>query len=1647
MDNKYRSIKLFAVMVFAFFVSMTITSAKRYEDIDSLLEGIVEKYETESHPVDYVYIIGNHVFTGSYAYTLKELNTASRTIPEGTDTYMYYVERTLDENLQPTGWNVEGAKDAYGSELKLNGPFTITLVDGVADPDFASYKETAKTGITTAFAELDPEVQELVEELKDAALDSIDIALNEDEVDEIVSSYNEIVDGIVGLWNDAKTLEAQQTAKKAELDALYEADKANYSDADKVALDKAYEAATEAIEDADDETTMGDAIQAYKDTKALLMTDEDKAEAALETAKDNAKKAIDKYADVLKEHGTYETNAQELADAITNAKRAIDAADLDNLNTALEKAKETMDAVKTDEELAAEALAQAKTNAKAALQTKYETLAPEVTEKDAELKEAQSNGNKAIDEASSIDAVTKAQTAAENAMDDVLTDAEIEALTINTDELTQNSVDKINSRVNKNTLELVKEGNKITVKVKSPKTLLSSEVTDPQNGIGLVAGLRDLLKLVFNKDTRLIDEIVLTYSRAEFVLNDDGWVEGEETNGSVVAATLNEMLKVMGGKDKLTNLDGKDITLEYKLNEKTINEGNITKYTIHFENEIKPVNTDKNVENILAKMFASTTEEEFKATVNAETGKVTLFNNKTKLSEATDLADVVAATLVEGVNLTITYNEHDYVFTQETAAAECEKLIAAIKTDVAETEDTTNVKTLTFKYTVEDYIVNEVTRKDITVIVDFIKYVNSDDTMYSFYETNKKVIENDSLTNDYYYVEDYTKGTKNLTVVLLDRAKDVKDTNIVSSIMELLNGDFQKVTLTSGEITEEITNANEAQTKFNLFIAKLLGEAVYSNALDVSNLYGKTFTITVTHKETITNQSATSGEYEVLFKAYVDVDKYVNEGFENVNKDPETFGFTTSLKDNVVTLNVKNDKEISSFAKTGLIAKLWELAGNKKVKSVTINIGSSTPIVLDEGTMTYEMTDMSKLASAITKAMAIALGKEEITNEKLSSLRNVDFKVTVQLIDNENVSSEMDKVNHTETYTIKVDSFVDLDALFTDIATLTNGSFKSEFIDHSLLYTITLNDNKITGASIINNIGSKIYNFVHDDNRISKVSINGKDLDTSSDDNAQRGMRSAFYQASGAKDLQSNLVNAFANENAKLNIEFTMISDSHTSHNHEDNTKDTYTITFKIANFEADKLLSSLTDASNKFFTSTYNAEAKELDVKLKSLTTKLDSDSINGTSLITTIAPYAGLIKSIKLGETSIDLTDIKGSIITELVKLTKVETPTINDLVGQSTKVTIELKDNVNEAEIVEFTVNFKTDAIADFNSGSGESFQTAVNDHDIINLTGSVSAPSAGLTIGEGKLINGSKEAIIKGNVTIEGSNVTLNNVSITGKVTVKGSNVEINGNRGSENGEDTTLISGGIVTESSAEKVTIDSVVVEGTATGLSTKDGKNAVISATDTKEFTLSNSKVSYLAGGEDARIYSLLYINGLANIEKNEIDITNVKNPIEFKVEEKVQDGTTIKDNKFTGSNADTNNAEARNVISIYDAEEGATIEISGNEFAYADWAVRISNSSNLEVKYIISNNTVVANANSDEEQTALIGLQATNENYDFSNVIIIAEGNTIAGKPYTVHEKYYETSEAEEKEPATRLYYVAFTGTATFSEAKMPQVNPSGE
>lgn len=223
----------------------------------------------------------------------------------------------------------------------------------------------------------------------------------------------------------------------------------------------------------------------------------------------------------------------------------------------------------------------------------------------------------------------------------------------------------------------------------------------------------------------------------------------------------------------------------------------------------------------------------------------------------------------------------------------------------------------------------------------------------------------------------------------------------------------------------------------------------------------------------------------------------------------------------------------------------------------------------------------------------------------------------------------------------------------------------------------------------------------------------------------------------------------------------------------------------------------------------------------------------------------------------------------------------------------------------------------------------------DIDTVELTKDVviETEEETLTLDKKITINGNG-ATIKSKLNITGNEVKIQDVKLNNTVTVTG------------------------------ENVVLDEVEMTGFDTGYSnSKPSGVSLIKVNSDGPFTLTNSTISKVTG----TAYNLINIATPEKIviENNTFgtgtdDLTGIYNLIEFSQAQNkaVKDGTIIRNNVF-------NSKAGNNVISMFNIEDGATITIENNTFAYSGNALRLSNYFNTSATFNIYDNTVLDGSN----------------------------------------------------------------------------------
>ena len=253
---------------------------------------------------------------------------------------------------------------------------------------------------------------------------------NATTTDAVATAKNTAVDAVNAVKTKAQKLADAKTTAKNDLDALLDGKNPDdYDQADWDALTQAINDAKTAI----DAATTLDAIEAAKtpaqNTADNTKTKEQKAAEALQAAKTSAKADLDALLDGKNPDDYDQADWNALTQAINDAKTAIDAATtLDAVEAAKTPAQQAEANTKTKEQKAAEALQNAKDNAKADL----DTLQSGKNQNDYDeadwttLTQAITDGKTAIDNATTTEAITTAKNNAVDAVNAVKTKAQKE---------------------------------------------------------------------------------------------------------------------------------------------------------------------------------------------------------------------------------------------------------------------------------------------------------------------------------------------------------------------------------------------------------------------------------------------------------------------------------------------------------------------------------------------------------------------------------------------------------------------------------------------------------------------------------------------------------------------------------------------------------------------------------------------------------------------------------------------------------------------------------------------------------------------------------------------------------------------------------------------------------------------------------------------------------------------------------------------------------------------------------------------------------------------------------------------------------------------------------------------------------------------
>ncbi|UUM50587.1 DUF1542 domain-containing protein [Streptococcus suis] len=345
----------------------------------------------------------------------------------------------LDKAKEDADKAIDVATDASGVAKALEaGKATIDAINTTTSAEKAAAKkdleaaynakkaEIANSGLT---AEEKAAKQAELDKAKEDADKAIDVATDVSGVAKALEDGKSTIDAI------NTTTSAEKAAAKKDLEAAYNAKKAEIANSGLIAeekaakqaeLDKAKEDATKSIDTATTDDSVHKALTEGKSTIAAIDTTASPKKTAakqdLETAY-NAKKAEIENSALTAEEKV--AKQAELDKAKEDADKAIDTApDASGVAKALEDGKSAIDAINTitsAEKAAAKQALEEAYNAKKAEIENSALTAEEKAAKQAELDKAKADADKAIDAATDASGVAKALEAGKSAIDAINT--------------------------------------------------------------------------------------------------------------------------------------------------------------------------------------------------------------------------------------------------------------------------------------------------------------------------------------------------------------------------------------------------------------------------------------------------------------------------------------------------------------------------------------------------------------------------------------------------------------------------------------------------------------------------------------------------------------------------------------------------------------------------------------------------------------------------------------------------------------------------------------------------------------------------------------------------------------------------------------------------------------------------------------------------------------------------------------------------------------------------------------------------------------------------------------------------------------------------------------------------------------------------
>ncbi len=930
------------------------------------------------------------------------------------------------------------------------------------------------------------------------------------------------------------------------------------------------------------------------------------------------------------------------------------------------------------------------------------------------------------------------------------------------------------------------------------------------------------------------------------------------------------------------------------------------------------------------------------------------------------------------------------------------------------------------------------------------------------------------------YELNFDETTGKVTFTAIDpnlQIESIKNSGIIAELSRILaTGNYTEIKITDlADSTKTVSlNANATTETIATEINKLV-----NGSTSLADLTNKKFNVELVLAEEKIPEDNNLSEFEIDFVSIAKTNKY----FENSNGGAiyklSCISSEDSEKCNVV-INILNSSANINASQNGLdvLATIIKNALNSKlVESVNLQLGN-----------TYKTLEYSEVKDGLVNDIRNYLDIVADTYADLTKENFGDIVIKFNLKDG--VISNYDSNVRTEEYKFEIGEYVNTDDIVDQIVNENNKSNLGSVSDSNEFYNLSREGNKLIFnvnlqsngelyrfQTVTNGLEKIIYDssngVIKNNEQISKIVV--IDNNTNNEYELKTGKESGntlteiLATILGVTSANGTKVSPSMLKNLDISIRFEIATDKELIpglNGYGVYTKDsqyaTYDASFKINGFNVkDMITKGFKNDEYLTLIETDEENVYDLNVTLKDVNTTLEEADLLGK-----LGWYVGLFKSITITvdeqePVELDLSDVDAArkTIDEVLKLT--DSSTLEDLYNKEFTLQLVLADDVNlklpktfddnTNRVTDYTVNVKLtyakEIVADSNS-----IQSALdNDPQVIELDEN-GTYGASLTIGNNNnkndniVINGNG-ATITGDVIVKANNVTFNNVNITGKLSIPEEGYADKVDEITIKGNGNTTITGAIDIKNNAN-VTIEGMKIVGTNKEIGVLDtgnvAKHAVISSTGTGKFTLKGSEVSYTGGkgipengsNTDTYVYSLVYIDGNAEITGNTFNITNVKNPIEYKYNANNATSIVIDGNKFTGSNYVK--GDAHNVISFYGAAEGSVIEVTNNTFEYANWAVRISNpTSSTNVKYIITGNKVTKNTfeeiKPERNPLALVGVQEISSG-DLKNITIVYDENTAEGYlDYKVDELPYHTSESLEKGESALIYAYKKNGDIT--------------